>query len=224
MMDVFFPEQRKRRKWTMNGITYYYKNGMLCQCMSHRPRLRTGKKKNGKPLIPTPEQVKARVMFKQMNFLKRYFFSAQIKGIPIWDLAPGIAGQDRMAKFHRANAVACGERGVEYYSIFKFSEGILFPPINMHVERNGWMVTMTWENREERELSLASDWLRVGYFYDAYPFAPRLLPEIVAKRGDCQAVFRIPDSKLPVSMVLHLYPFFSRQDKYAFSTSCYFQV
>ena len=129
-----------------------------------------------------------------------------------------------MAKFHRANAAACGERGVEYYSIFKFSEGILFPPINMHVEPNGWMVTMTWENREERELSLASDWLRVGYFYDAYPFAPRLLPEIVAKRGDCQAVFRIPDSKLPVSMVLHLYPFFSRQDKYAFSTSCYFQV
>lgn len=22
MMDVFFSEQRKRRKWTMNGITY----------------------------------------------------------------------------------------------------------------------------------------------------------------------------------------------------------
>ena len=77
MMDVFFPEQRKRRKWTMNGITYYYKNGMLCQCMSHRPRLRTGKKKNGKPLIPTPEQVKARATFKQMNFLKRYFFQCK---------------------------------------------------------------------------------------------------------------------------------------------------
>ena len=92
--------------------------------MGHRSRLRTGKKKNGQPLIPTPEQVKALMMFKQMNFLKRYFFSAQIKGIPIWDLAPGIVGQDRMAKFHRANEAACGEWEVEYYSIFKFSEGI----------------------------------------------------------------------------------------------------
>ena len=77
MMDVFFPEQRKRRKWTMNGITYYYKNGMLWQCMGHRSRLRTGKKKNGQPLIPTPEQVKALMMFKQMNFLKRYFFQCK---------------------------------------------------------------------------------------------------------------------------------------------------
>ncbi|MFR7808260.1 MAG: hypothetical protein ACLU4N_02630 [Butyricimonas faecihominis] len=151
-------------------------NGMLCQCEPSTP-VENGKRME--TLIPTPEQVKARATFKQMNFLKRYF-SAQIKGI---NLGSGSrdSGAGRMAKFHRASAAACGERGVEYYSIFKFSEGILFPPINMR-GRNGWMVTMTWENRKSGNYHSR----RIGcerYFYDAYPFALRLLPEIVAKRG-----------------------------------------
>ena len=35
--------------------------------MGHRSRLRTGKKKNGQPLIPTPEQVKALMIFFSAN-------------------------------------------------------------------------------------------------------------------------------------------------------------
>ena len=52
-MEILLSSQRK--KWSMNGITYYYKSGKLCQCKSRNARLVTGKKKDGTLLVPTPE-------------------------------------------------------------------------------------------------------------------------------------------------------------------------
>ena len=88
------------------------------------------------------------------------------------------------------------------------------------------LIVMTGDlvNREDRELSRASDWLRVGYFYDSYPTSPRLFPGVVARREECRAEFTIPDSGLASTEPLHLYLFFSRQDKVAFSESTYLRV
>ena len=155
--------------------------------------------------------------------LKHYYFK-QIKDLPIWDLAPGEAGQTRLSKFHKVNSEACDERGVANYAAFKFSIGQLFRPVNVRATRKGWEITMIWENRENRKLSLPSDWLRVGYFYGSYPFSPRLLPDVVAKREDCQATFSIPNPGLEISEPIHLYLFFSRQDRIAFSTSYHVQL
>ena len=222
-MEVLLPDGEKRRRWRINGITYYFKAGKLCQCNSRNPRLNPGRKKDGTPLVATSEQEKSKDVFRLMVYLKRYYFQ-QIEGLPIWDVAPGEAGQTRLTKFHTANVEACDERGVADYPAFRFSEGRLFRPVNARVRREGWDVALTWENREERELSRASDWLRVGYFYDSFPTSPRLLPEVVAKRGDCRALFTIPDLDLNASEVLHLYLFFTRQDKVAFSPSEYIRV
>lgn len=215
--------REKKGRWRVGGITYYYMAGKLVRCGSKKTRLREGKKKDGTPLVATPEQEKARAVFKMMVSLKRYYFK-QIKGLPVWDLVPGEEGQNRLAKFHHANSEACDERGVANYPAFRFSVGRLFRPVNIRASREGWVITVTWENREDRESSRLSDWLRVGYFYDSFPRSPRLLPEVVAKRGDCQAKFSIPDSGLPVTEVLHLYLFFSRRDRIAFSTSKHLRV
>ena len=215
--------ENKREKWHTNGLTFYYQAGKLCQCRSKRPRLRNGKKKDGTPLQPSPEQIKARKVFKNIIALKHYYFK-QIKDLPIWDLAPGEAGQTRLSKFHKVNSEACDERGVANYAAFKFSIGQLFRPVNVRATRKGWEITMIWENRENRKLSLPSDWLRVGYFYGSHPFSPRLLPDVVAKREDCQATFSIPNPGLEISEPIHLYLFFSRQDRIAFSTSYHVQL
>ena len=215
--------ENKREKWHTNGLTFYYQAGKLCQCRSKRPRLRNGKKKDGTPLQPSPEQIKARKVFKNIIALKHYYFK-QIKDLPIWDLAPREAGQTRLSKFHKVNSEACDERGVANYAAFKFSIGQLFRPVNVRATRKGWEITMTWENRENRKLSLPSDWLRVGYFYGSYPFSPRLLPNVVAKREDCQATFSIPNPGLEISEPIHLFLFFSRQDRIAFSTSFHVQL
>ena len=98
--------ENKREKWHTNGLTFYYQAGKLCQCRSKRPRLRNGKKKDGTPLQPSPEQIKARKVFKNIIALKHYYFK-QIKDLPIWDLAPGEAGQTRLSKFHKVNSEAC---------------------------------------------------------------------------------------------------------------------
>ena len=223
VMEILLSGKGKRKKWSMNGITYYYKSGKLCQCKSRNARLVTGKKKDGTLLVPTPEQVKARAVFKMMFYLKGFYFR-QIEEIPILDVASGTVGQNRWAKFHRANAPACDERGVVDFPSFEFSVGKLFQPMNARVIRKGWTLIVTWENRENRELSRMSDGLRVGYFYDSYPKAPKLLPGVVAKRGDCRAEFTIPDAGLPVMEGVHVYLFFMRKDKGAFSSSKYFRV
>ena len=88
--------ENKREKWHTNGLTFYYQAGKLCQCRSKRPRLRNGKKKDGTPLQPSPEQIKARKVFKNIIALKHYYFK-QIKDLPIWDLAPREAGQTRLS-------------------------------------------------------------------------------------------------------------------------------
>lgn len=59
---------------------------------------------------------------------------------------------------------ACDERGVANYPAFRFSVGPLFRPVNARADRQGWVISVVWENRADRELSRASDWLRVGYF------------------------------------------------------------
>lgn len=100
--------ENKREKWHTNGLTFYYQAGKLCQCRSKRPRLRNGKKKDGTPLQPSPEQIKARKVFKNIIALKHYYFK-QIKDLPIWDLAPGEAGQTRLSKFHKVNSEACDD-------------------------------------------------------------------------------------------------------------------
>ena len=222
-MEVLLPDGERRKKWKMDGITYYFKAGKLCQCKSRNPRLREGRKKDGWKLVKTSAQEKSIAVFRMMVYLKRYYFQ-QITGIPVWDMAPGVAGQTRLTKFHHANAEACDERGVANYPAFRFSVGPLFRPVNARAERQGWVISVVWENREDRELSRASDWLRVGYFYDSYPTSPRLFPGVVARREECRAEFTIPDSGLASTETLHLYLFFSRQDKVAFSESTYLRV
>ena len=221
-MEVLLPDGERRKKWKMDGITYYFKAGKLCQCKSRNPRLREGRKKDGRKLVKTSAQEKSIAVFRMMVYLKRYYFQ-QITGIPVWDMAPGVAGQTRLTKFHHANAEACDERGLANYPAFRFSVGPLFRPVNARADRQGWVISVVWENREDRELSRASDWLRVGYFYDSYPTSPRLFPGVVA-REECRAEFTIPDSGLASTETLHLYLFFSRQDKVAFSESTYLRV
>ena len=65
--------ENKREKWHTNGLTFYYQAGKLCQCRSKRPRLRNGKKKDGTPLQPSPEQIKARKVFLWQKGMKSWY-------------------------------------------------------------------------------------------------------------------------------------------------------
>lgn len=124
-MEVLLPDGERRKKWKMDGITYYFKAGKLCQCKSRNPRLREGRKKDGRKLVKTSAQEKSIAVFRMMVYLKRYYFQ-QITGIPVWDMAPGVAGQTRLTKFHHANAEACDERGVANYPA-SVSRGAVVP-------------------------------------------------------------------------------------------------
>ncbi|WP_279191008.1 hypothetical protein [Butyricimonas virosa] len=73
-MEVLLPDGERRKKWKMDGITYYFKAGKLCQCKSRNPRLREGRKKDGRKLVKTSAQEKSIAVFRMMVYLKRYYF------------------------------------------------------------------------------------------------------------------------------------------------------
>ena len=83
-------------------------------------------------------------------------------------------------------------KGVWAFKTFRFSMGTLEAPVITNSERNGWTVTLNWENGIDCPKASASDQVFVGYFYDTLRRSPCLLRDIPARRGDESVTIEIP--------------------------------
>ena len=101
---------------------------------------------------------------------------------------------------------------------------LLFPPVITGTERNGWTVTLNWENGIDCPKASASDQVFVGYFYDTLRRSPCLLRDIPARRGDESVTIEIPSGDQSEGTPLHLYLFFGDSELARFSPSEYTQV
>ena len=102
--------------------------------------------------------------------------------------------------------------------------GTLEAPVITNSERNGWTVTLNWENGIDCPKASASDQVFVGYFYDTLRRSPCLLRDIPARRGDEGVTIEIPSGDQPEGTPLHLYLFFGDSELARFSPSEYTQV
>ena len=157
-----------------------------------------------------------------------------IHGSPqnVENLQTGYRGLANMANrsqsdslFHSTNGgCLLPGKGVWAFKTFRFSMGTLEAPVITNSERNGWTVTLNWENGIDCPKASASDQVFVGYFYDTLRRSPCLLRDIPARRGDESVTIEIPSGDQPEGTPLHLYLFFGDSELARFSPSEYTQV
>lgn len=84
--------------------------------------------------------------------------------------------------------------GVWAFPTFCFSVGTLDAPVITGAVREGWSVTLNWENDIDRPKAGNSDRVYVGYFYDTEPSCPAnvvLLGSLPGRwHGDCRYSIR----------------------------------
>ena len=199
----------------MDGVTFYLYGGTVRKCKSKR-----GPKKSR-----TEGEEKSSSQFTEVRKMWRIYRRATGE-LPIWRAwarATGIAKSD--SAFHSVNGgcLRPGE-GVWAFPTFRFSMGTLEAPVITDVARDGWSVTLRWENDSDRPKASASDQVYLGYFYDTQPRSPQFITCINSHRGDGEVIIEIPTAKQPDGTPLHLYLFFGNENPNRFSPSEYVEV
>lgn len=199
----------------MDGITYFLYGDTVKCCKSKR-----GPKK-----IRTEEEIKSSNRFTEVRKMWRVYRRA-IGDLAIWRImARATGGAKSDSLFHSTNGgcLRPGE-GVWAFPTFRFSVGTLDAPVITSAEREGWTVTLRWDNGEDRPKASASDHVFVGYFYGTLPRSPQLLKDIPACRADGSVTVNIPPADQPDGTPLHLYLFFASEKLDHFSPSEYTAV
>ena len=159
----------------VDGYTYFLYGGKVRKCKSTRgPR----KSRTEGEKQTTDRFTEARKMWK--------IYKRAIGDLLIWRIAArerGVSKSDSL--FHSTNGGCLFPgKGVWAFKTFRFSMGTLEAPVITGTERNGWTVTLNWENGIDCPKASSSDQVFVGYFYDTLRRSPRLLRDIPARRGD----------------------------------------
>ena len=199
----------------VDGITYFLYGGTVRKCKSKR-----GSKKSR-----TEGEKKVTDRFTEARKMWRVYRRATA-GLPVWRVwarESGIAKSD--SAFHSVNGgcLRPGE-GVWAFPTFRFSMGTLDAPVITSAERNGWTVTLRWENDVDYTKTRLSDQVYLGYFYDTYSRSPQFMGNIDAHRADGEITVTIPAADQPDGTPLHLYLFFGNEKQDRFSPSEYIGV
>ena len=202
------------RKYRVNGITFYYRNGKLCAMPSTR-------EKTKKP--PTEKQIESREALEIATDCAINFFRTNGILCIALDAYAKLFRKNRLDIFKMINYPVLDAKllGVDYFPDFFFCKGKLVPPRETRVNREDLLLFPTWEHPDrEYGLSNPDDLLMMGYFYESRPDIPLLVMTDVT-RGERFAQIQLPDLGYPSTETLHLYLFFCSPDWTTFSDSRY---
>ena len=198
-----------------DGVTYFLQGGQV----------RTCKTKRGPKKSRSEGEEQSSNRFTEVRKMWRVYRRAT-GGLPIWSVWARETGAPKSdTLFHSVNG-SCfrpGE-GVWAFSTFRFSMGTLDAPVITSTERDGWSVTLRWENDVDCPKASAADQVYLGYFYGTLPRSPQFITCINAHRGDSEVTVEIPSAKQPDGTPLHLYLFFGNENPNRFSPSEYVEV
>lgn len=199
----------------LDGVTYYMQGGRVRSCKSKR-----GEKKSR-----SEGEKNSSNRFTEVRKMWRVYRRA-IGGLPIWKIWARETNSPKSdTLFHSVNG-GCfrpGE-GVWAFPTFRFSMGTLEAPVITSTERNGWTITLRWENDVDCPKASASDKVYLGYFYGTLPRSPQFMGNINAHRADGEITVTIPAADQPDGTPLHLYLFFGNEKQDRFSPSEYIEV
>lgn len=218
--------EKRRNKYSINGETRYLKNGVECRCASKRPRSAQEKaeakerasegRKEWMVVFGVVSSV-LKALFRQLGEWQTWNAFADKLTITGWSLCS------------KLNNSCCDVNGVRNFRAFVFSLGWLANPLYTRLSRQGWTLTLEWEDRCHRRANRGTDRLMVGYFYHSYANAPQVIVDTGVTRADGRVEFTLPGKgfdgeALPGDEVVHIYPFFTRPDRSDSSRSLYFRV
>lgn len=199
----------------LDGVTYYMQGGRVRSCKSKR-----GKKKSR-----SEGEQNSSDRFTEARKMWRMYRRAT-GGLPVWKIRARETGSPKSdTLFHSVNG-GCfrpGE-GVWAFPTFRFSMGTLDAPVITNTKRDGWKVTIQWENNADCTKTRLSDQVYMGYFYHTLPRSPQFMGHIDARRADGEITVTIPAAGQPDGTPLHLYLFFGSGQQDRFSPSEYVEV
>lgn len=199
----------------MDGYTYFLYGGKIRKCKSKR-----GSRKSR-----TEGERQTTARFTEIRKMWKIYRRA-IGDLPIWRVEArerGVSKSDSL--FHSING-GCLQpgKGVWAFKTFRFSVGTLDAPVITDAEREGWTVTLHWENGIDCPKASASDRAFLGYFYDTLHRSPLLISDSTTHRGDGKITIEIPPVDQPEGTLLHLYLFFGNEELNQFSPSEYVEL
>jgi len=147
----------------IDGITYYRHGNKVRACKSRRSPKKTR----------TEGEEESSSRFTEARKMWRIYRRA-IGDLPIWKLMAkemGINKSDSLFHSQNGGCFRPGE-GVWAFPTFRFSTGTLDAPVITGVTREGWSVTLNWENDIDCPKASVSDQVYVGYlmFYSILGF------------------------------------------------------
>lgn len=196
----------------MDGYTYYKHGNKVRTCKSQRG---AKKSRSEGEQLSSDRFTEARKMWR--------VYRRAIGGLPIWTVWAREAGYAKSdSAFHSVNGGCLRPGGgVWAFPTFRFSMGKLQAPVITDVKREGWRVTLRWQNAIDCPKASLSDQVHVGYFYDTLPGSPQLISCPDVTRADETVSFNFPPVDQPDGTPLHLYLFFGNEQSDRFSPSEY---
>ncbi len=202
----------EERPLRMDGVTYFLHNGRISACPSRRGRYKR----------MSDKVVEASNRFGEVRKFWSIYRMA-VSDLPVWKVMARETGRMRGdLLFHSVNGGYIDPgKGVSEFDRFKFAVGVLDAPKVTEVKRNGWEISIIWENGREWAKAGGDDVAYLGYFYGTQPRAPRMLPLDNICRAESRLQVTVPDGGEPEDTDLHLYLFFGSRKGDRFSSSVY---
>lgn len=196
----------------VGGVTYFLHGDRISACPSKRGSY---KKRSDKVMESSNRFGEVRKFWS--------VYRQAVDELPVWQVIARETGRLRGdLLFHSVNGGYIDPgKGVSEFERFKFAVGVLDEPKVMEVERNGWNISVKWENGREWAKAGRDDVAYLGYFYGSQPRAPRMLSLVDVCREDGCLQVSIPDGGEPEQTELHLYLFFGDRKSERFSSSVY---
>ena len=183
----------------------------------------TGKKREKGQKKRSEKQRACSAEFKKQRKLYTAFHTVVMVVCPAWELfaewmrhvtySGDNCFQAMNHKYMNGDEVGCPE-------LFHFSQGELAMPWDMAVARDGNTIMFTWHDDRDCPHARGIDRLVVGVLYDEHRGRPVLVETHVPRSFGAASIVLDPKYGNRV----HVYPFFERADKRAYSDDQHFEV
>ena len=226
-MDIEGHSLIPKKRFRVNGITYYYRLGKLQACASKRKsRKKKEKKDKDGNIIPyrTANQQANNSKFKNARYLFSYIRKWVLQDLPIWKIA---ARELNMTDDNLIQSVnykyLAPDGGIQDIEEFNISTGNLSLPLDMQVSRERLHVTITWDDPRDQQSARPTDQLMAAVLYadEELRDSITMYKETGATRSDKRCVIDLPDQTRG-NICIH--PFFAREDLTDFSKDKHFML
>lgn len=218
-MKSIFELFGKKKRIRLGNFTAFQRLGeWVFRINKNRKKKKRGKKKSKR----SPKQIECNRRFKGEREFYSAFRHAVMIDHPMWNIAAtlhGETGQTGDNYFYTIIWMYIDGNEVASPSMFHFSVGDLSMPWEISLSRVGDIITFTWQDKRECSHARGTDRMLIGILYDDHRGRPTLVDPRALRGHGVASIILNP----AYGSRAHLYPFFEREDRTAYSPDRYFE-